>query len=90
MFTDAGAVQVSATALVLPVEVSERGAVGVDCTVRVTPEEPTIEAPSTDQTAVFTGHTLKVATPVLPVVAVVFFPEQLAEAPLTDALRVSA
>jgi hypothetical protein len=90
MLTEAGAAQASATAFVLPVAVRDRGAVGVACTVRVTPDEPTIEAPSTDQTAVFTGQTLKVARPELLVVAVVFLPVQFAVAPLTDALRVSA
>jgi hypothetical protein len=38
--------------------------------------------------AVFTGQTLKVARPELFVVAVVFRPEQVAEAPLVEALRV--
>jgi hypothetical protein len=65
-----------------------RGAVGVSCTVSRTPAEPTIERPSTDQVAVFTGQTLKVARPELFVVAVVFRPEQLAEAPLVEALKV--
>jgi hypothetical protein len=87
-FAFAGAVQVRDTERVLGVAISVRGAVGVSCTVRRTPAEPTIERPSTDQVAVFTGHTLKVARPELFVVAVVFRPEQLAEAPLVEALRV--